>query len=127
MAFAASAERLLQSGHVKSAQIGQQKEEILRGHQRVLQRTEQRRLDLERALALEGLRREADELARWMGEKGRVMEQQQGGGAGGNGWLHSAQTRYQAFVLELAVNQAELSRLKKACLRQKKSLTIISA
>jgi hypothetical protein len=94
LGFAATAQRLTNSGHGHSAQIEQQRVEVLRGHQHVLDKAEQRRMELERALALEGLRRDAGELKRWMGDKGRQMGQQKDGKAGsGGGLLHWAQHR----------------------------------
>ena len=59
------------------------------------------------------MRRDASELGLWINEKRHQMEQQnEVGGVGGLNW---AQTRHQAFMLELPANRAELSRLAKVC------------
>uniref|UniRef100_A0A915LTC5 SH3 domain-containing protein n=1 Tax=Meloidogyne javanica TaxID=6303 RepID=A0A915LTC5_MELJA len=110
--FVASADRLIRTGHTQSAQIENQKREVICGHQGVIERTQMRRAQLERGLALEGLRRDASELGLWINEKRHQMEQQnEVGGVGGLNW---AQTRHQAFMLELPANRAELSRLAKS-------------
>uniref|UniRef100_A0A915MDZ1 Calponin-homology (CH) domain-containing protein n=1 Tax=Meloidogyne javanica TaxID=6303 RepID=A0A915MDZ1_MELJA len=109
--FVASADRLIRTGHSQSGQIENQKREVVYGHQGVIERTQMRRAQLERGLALEGLRRDASELGLWINEKRHQMEQQnEVGGVGGLNW---AQTRHQAFMLELPANRAELSRLAK--------------
>ncbi|CAK5045294.1 unnamed protein product [Meloidogyne enterolobii] len=110
--FVASADRLIRTGHSQSAQIENQKREVIYGHQGVIERTQLRRAQLERGLALEGLRRDASVLDFWINEKRHQMEQQiEVGGVGALNW---AQTRHQAFMLELAANRAELSRLAKS-------------
>lgn len=119
MSFAASADRLTDAGHHSSEQIQTQRDEVLVGHARVQQCATERRVELERALALEGLRRDAEELAGWMDEKRRLLEEARTPMEGKKASTKGQITRHAAFVAELAANRAELARLKSVSLNLK--------
>lgn len=75
----------------------------------------ERQAELEGALTLEGLRRDAEELAAWMDEKRRQLDE--GGkevleGGAARNAVKAQITRHAALVAELAANRQELARLK---------------
>ncbi|KAI3422187.1 hypothetical protein GPALN_012720 [Globodera pallida] len=116
LSFAGASDRLIHAGHASAERIRSQRAEARKGFDRVRERATEKRTELQNALAVVGLRRDAEELAAWMGDKRRLLE----GGSGGaeaavatTANVKGQIMRHAAFVAELAANRAEMARLKR--------------
>ncbi|KAL3084188.1 hypothetical protein niasHT_039314 [Heterodera trifolii] len=120
LSFANASNRLISSGHASAERIRCQRKEAQKGFERVRERAAERRTELQNALAIVGLRRDAEELAAWMGEKRRLMDSGEGHAEEqrDDGTMPMSKPnikrqimRHEAFVAELAANRAEMARL----------------
>lgn len=104
-AFSDSADKLIKVKHEQSDYIDRRRAEVLQRRRNVYALAAQRKAKLEAALVYQNLKRQADELSAWIGDKKRIASDDSYKDPNG---LDRKLLKHEAFMAELNANAAQL-------------------